>query len=122
MGFKVSAENPFGGPHTWEVAMANIRIFSHYSGDKVFLAVQMLKRHHRLIVRRNDDDYLMLVRPAPHVAGNIQFLIPDPRWPESEDGQPTWLNPEDATDLDIRMATEQEAQALADDLVDALYP
>jgi len=102
--------------------MAQIRIFSHYSGDKVFLAVQMLKRHHRLIIRRDEDDYLALVRPVAHVPGQIQFVVPDPRWPGACDGEPTRINPEDALALDIRMATEAEARALADDLLDALVP
>jgi hypothetical protein len=102
--------------------MAQIKIFTHYSGDKVFLAVQMLKRHHRLVIRRDEDDYLALVRPVDHLPGQIQFVVPDPRWPGAEDGKLTRINPEDALALDLRMATVAEARELADALLDALVP
>lgn len=102
--------------------MAQLKVFQHHSGDKVFLAVQMLKRHHRLIVRRDEDDYLAVVRPVRDVAGQIQIVIPDPRWPGATEGQHTRINPEDATALDIRIATESEVHALADELLDVLVP
>lgn len=100
--------------------MSQIRIFTHYSGDKVFLAVQMLKRHHRLVIRRDDDEYLAFVRPVADVPGQLQFVVPDPSWPEAQPGTFTRINPEEAVGLDIRFATEAEVAALSHEVLDSL--
>jgi|GEM_PF-6726631 len=102
--------------------MSQIRIFSHYSGDKVFLAVQMLKRHHRLVIHRGGDNYLAFVRPVADVPGQIQFVVPDPAWPGAVPGEFTRINPEDAVGLDIRFATDAEVTDMAHEVLDSLVP
>jgi hypothetical protein len=100
--------------------MSHIRVFSHHTGDKVFLSVQMLKRHHRLIVRHQGEDYLAFVRPMMDVAGHLQLVIPDPSWPGARPGEFTRINPEDAERLDIRFARDEEVCGLASEVLDLL--
>jgi hypothetical protein len=97
--------------------MSNIRIFTHYSGDKVFLAVQMLKEHHRLVIERDRQRFLAFVRPSLDVPGQLQLIVPDPAWPGARPGRFTAIRPEDAIDLNIRFATEAEVAELSESVL-----
>jgi hypothetical protein len=102
--------------------MATLRVFQSEQGEKVFLSLQMLKRHHRVIVRRDGHDYLAFVRPQAGQAGELQMVIPDPLWPEASPGEPTRLRPEEISHLEMRLATEDEVWRLVKPLLDALVP
>ena len=102
--------------------MAQLKIFKREFGQQVFLSLQMLKRHHLLAVEREGRTYLGLVRPVSDWPGDVLIVIPDPRWPESEDGRATRLRPEDAMAFDVRLASPEQGQALIGELVDELYP
>jgi len=102
--------------------MATPRVFQSERGERVFLYLQMLKRHHRIIVRRDGDDYLAFVRPQRGQGGELQMVIPDPLWPEAAPEEPTRLRPDEISHHKMRLATDDEVWTLVKPLLDALVP
>ena len=102
--------------------MAQLKIFKRDYGQQVFLSLQMLKRHHFLAIEREGHTYLGLVRPVSEWPGDVLIVIPDPTWPEAEEGRATRLRPEDAMAFDVRLAGPEQREQLTNGLLDALFP
>jgi hypothetical protein len=102
--------------------MGHLKIFKREFGQQVFLSLQMLKRHHFLLIDRDGEKYLGLVRPVTDCPGDVLIVIPDPRWPEAVPGRVTRVPPERALAYEVRLASEDEQAEHLRALVDQLYP
>ncbi len=103
--------------------MAQLRTFRTDRGGGVFLSLQMLKRHHRLIIERDGHSYLGFVRLRSRVPGDLDIVIPDPMWPEAMPGESTRLSPDEAARYEMRLAEgEAEIWNHVKPLLDMLVP
>jgi hypothetical protein len=102
--------------------MGHLKIFKRELGQQVFLNLQMLKRHHILLIDREGERYLGLVRPVTDCPGDVLIVIPDPRWPEAVPGRVTRVPPERALSYEVCLASEDEQAEHMRALVDQLYP
>lgn len=102
--------------------MGHLKIFKREFGQQVFLSLQMLKRHHVLLINRDGQEYVGLVRPVTDCPGDVLIVIPDPRWPEAAAGRVTRVPPERALDFNVRLAGEHEQAEHLRGLLEQLYP
>jgi hypothetical protein len=102
--------------------MAHLKILEHNYERHVFLSLQMLKRHHRLLIEREGRHFLGFVRPISDLPGDLLIVIPDPGWPGAQEGRPTRLRPEEALDFEMRLASEEEVKEAVLPILDTLVP